>query len=157
MYKTKSDLPEKIRTACVALLNQRLADSIDLMLQAKQAHWNVKGPNFIALHKIFDEVATDGAEHMDLIAERIMQLGGAAEGTIRVASQRSELPAYPLAISSGADHVATLSTALAAFGARIRRAIDEADKLGDKTTADVFTEISRGVDEKLWFVEAHLG
>jgi len=156
MYKTKNDLPEKTRAACVELLNQRLADSIDLMVQAKQAHWNVKVPNFISLHRLFDEVATAAAEHADLIAEGIMQLGGAAEGTIRVASQRSELPEYPRAISSGADHVATLSTALAAFGARVRRAIDEADKLGDKTTADVFTEISRGVDEKLWFVETHL-
>ena len=157
MYKTKNDISEKTRMATVAILNARLADAIDLMHQAKQAHWNVKGPNFIALHKLFDEIVDAAEEYMDLLAERVVQLGGTAEGTIQVAAQRSVLKEYPLQMSAERDHVAALSSALAAFGKSVRQAIDQSDELGDRDTADIFTEISRGTDKYLWFVEAHLG
>ena len=157
MYKTKNDISEKTRIVTVALLNARLADSIDLMHQAKQAHWNVKGPSFIALHKLFDEIVDAAEDYMDLLAERVVQLGGTAEGTIQVAAQRSVLKEYPLQMSAERDHVAALSSALAAFGKSVRQAIDQSDELGDRDTADIFTEISRGTDKYLWFVEAHLG
>jgi starvation-inducible DNA-binding protein len=157
MYKTKNDIPEKTRSMLVELLNARLADSVDLMHQAKEAHWNVKGPSFIALHKLFDEIVDSAEEYMDLIAERVVQLGGAAEGTVQVAAQRTTLTPYPVAVSAQRDHVEALSSALAAYGKSARRAIDESGELGDKDTADIFTEISRGVDKYLWFVEAHLG
>ena len=157
MYKTKNDISEKTRMATVAILNARLADAIDLMHQAKQAHWNVKGPNFIALHKLFDEIVDAAEDYMDLLAERVVQLGGTAEGTIQVAAQRSVLKEYPLQMSAERDHVAALSSALAAFGKSVRQAIDQSDELGDRDTADIFTEISRGTDKYLWFVEAHLG
>ena len=141
----------------VAILNARLADSIDLMHQAKQAHWNVKGSGFIALHKLFDEVVDTAEESMDLLAEPVVQLGGTAEGTIQVAVKRTGLQEYPLHIVNEREHVEALSSALAAYGKSARRAIDQTDELGDKDTADIFTEISRGVDKYLWFVEAHLG
>jgi starvation-inducible DNA-binding protein len=157
MYKTKNDIPEKTRAVLVELLNARLADSVDLMHQAKEAHWNVKGPSFIALHKLFDEIVDSAEEYMDLIAERVVQLGGAAEGTVQVAAKRTTLTPYPVTVSAQRDHVEALSSALAAYGKSARRAIDESDELGDKDTADIFTEISRGVDKYLWFVEAHLG
>jgi starvation-inducible DNA-binding protein len=157
MYKTKNDLPEKTRTEAIAILNAHLANSIDLMHQAKQAHWNVKGPTFIALHKLFDEIVDAAEDYMDLIAERVVQLGGTAEGTIQNAAKRSMLKEYPLSISAERDHVETLSSALASYGKGARRAIDQSDELGDKDTADIFTEISRSVDKYLWFVEAHLG
>ena len=157
MYKTKNDISEKTRMATVAILNARLADAIDLMHQAKQAHWNVKGSNFIALHKLFDEIVDAAEEYMDLLAERVVQLGGTAEGTIQMAAQRSALKEYPLQMSAERDHVAALSSALAAFGKSVRQAIDQSDELGDRDTADIFTEISRGTDKYLWFVEAHLG
>jgi starvation-inducible DNA-binding protein len=157
MYKTKNDLAEKTRAAAVEILNARLADSVDLMHQAKQAHWNVKGPTFIALHKLFDEIVDSVEEYMDLIAERVVQLGGTAEGTIQVATIRSTLKEYPSTISAEREHLEALSSALAAYGKNARRAIDQSDELGDKDTADIFTEISRGVDKYLWFVEAHLG
>jgi len=157
MYKTKNDISEKTRMATVAILNARLADAIDLMHQAKQAHWNVKGSNFIALHKLFDEIVDAAEDYMDLLAERVVQLGGTAEGTIQVAAQRSVLKEYPLQMSAERDHVAALSSALAAFGKSVRQAIDQSDELGDRDTADIFTEISRGTDKYLWFVEAHLG
>jgi len=117
----------------------------------------VKGPNFIALHKLFDEIVDAAEEAMDLIAERVVQLGGTAEGTIQVATRRSTLREYGLDISADRDHVEALSSALAAFGKGVRQAIDQADELGDKDTADIFTEISRDADKYLWFVEAHLG
>lgn len=157
MYKTKNSLPEETRNAVVRILNARLADSVDLMHQAKQAHWNVKGPSFIALHKLFDEIVDAAEEYMDLLAERVVQLGGTAEGTLQIAVKQSELAEYPLGISAERDHVQALSSALAAYGKSVRRAIDDTDQLGDKDSADIFTEISRGADKYLWFVEAHLG
>ncbi len=157
MHKTRNDLPEKTRHEVAAILNARLADSVDLMHQAKQAHWNVKGPSFIALHKLFDEIVDEAEEWMDLMAERVVQLGGIAEGSVRVAAKRSTLKEYPPDISAERDHVEALSAALAAYGKSVRHAIDQADELHDKDTADLFTEVSRGVDKYLWFVEAHLG
>ena len=155
MHKTKNDLPEKVRTQIVSLMQERLAEAVDLVTQAKQAHWNVKGPNFIALHELFDAVYGHAGEHVDLIAERIVQLGGTAEGTLRAAAKRTQLPEYPLNLVAGREHVEALSHSLAYFGETVRRAINQADEIGDKDTADIFTEISRSVDKDLWFVEAH--
>src|SRR6267378_5590290 len=155
MHKTKNDLPEKVRVQVVSLLQERLAEAVDLVTHAKQAHWNVKGPHFIALHELFDQVYEHAGEHVDLLAERIVQLGGTAEGTVRVVAKRSELPEYPLTISTGEEHVWALSSALSNFGERIRRAIDQTADLGDVGSSDICTEISRGTDKWLWFVEAH--
>lgn len=156
LHKTKLDIDAGDREKLVDLLNQRLADVIDLKTQAKQAHWNVKGMSFRALHELFDEVATVVEGHVDLIAERATALGGVALGTARQAAQRSGLQEYPLEITDGAAHVDALSTALADCGKAIRRSIDESTELGDQDTADVFTEVSRDLDKYLWMVEAHI-
>ncbi len=156
MNPTKNDLSEEQRTSLAQLLNERLADLIDLGLQAKQAHWNVKGPTFIALHELFDSVAEEIEEFVDDVAERVVALGGIAEGTIGIVGKRTKLAAYPPNITSGRDHVEALSTALATVGKAVRAAIDRATELGDADTADLFTGISRDIDKKLWFVEAHL-
>lgn len=155
MHTTKNDLATGTRTEVVEMLNARLADVIDLKTQAKQAHWNVKGSHFIGLHELFDQVSVAAEAHTDLIAERITALGGTAFGTARVVARNSTLPEYPLEIVDGTAHVEALSTAMADFGKKIRANIDDADKLGDKNTADLFTEVSREVDKLLWFVEAH--
>jgi starvation-inducible DNA-binding protein len=155
MHPTKNDLPQKTRVKVIAVLADRLADATDLMLQSKQAHWNVKGPSFIALHELFDKVAESSEEWVDLLAERIVQLGGTAEGTVQATAARTSLAPYPLQIVSGTDHVEALSSALASFGKKVRAAIEKTDKQGDKDAADIFTEISRDVDKYLWFVEAH--
>lgn len=155
LLSTKNELPEAGRREVTVLLNQRLADCIDLQTQCRQAHWNVKGPSFIALHKLFDDIASDILEYGDLLAERVVQLGGTAEGTVGVVAKRSRLLDYPLRLSSGAEHVAALSDALAQFGRTTRIGIEEMNKLEDAVSADVLTEISRGVDKWLWFVEAH--
>ena len=154
-YPTKNDVPEASRHEAVALLNQRLADCIDLQAQSKQAHWNVKGPTFIALHHLFDEINAAVAEYADLLAERVVQLGGIAEGTVGVVAERSTLVDYPIGLSTGAEHVAALSDALALYGRSVRVGIEEMNELEDAGSADILTEISRGVDKWLWFVEAH--
>lgn len=156
MHKTKNDLAKGKREKVIEILNARLADVIDLKTQAKQAHWNVKGIHFIGLHELFDQVATAAEAHTDLIAERITALGGTAYGTARVVAQNSSLSEYPLEIVDGTAHVDALSTAMSDFGKKVRKGIDETDDLGDKDTADLFTEVSREIDKLLWFVEAHI-
>lgn len=152
---TRNSLPEKTRLEMSALLQDRLADSIDLMMQAKQAHWNVKGPNFIALHELFDKVFSETSEHVDVMAERIVQLGCSARGTVRIAAAHSTLPEYPADISTGRQHVAELAHAIAFYGEQVRKAIATATRLEDADTADIFTEVSRSADSSLWIVEAH--
>ena len=156
MFDTRNDLPVNVREPVIELLNARLADAIDLGAQSKHAHWNVKGPNFIALHELFDKVAESVEEQIDTLAERVTALGGRALGTIAAVARNSTLKPYPEDISEGQMHVDALSAALAAYGARIRAAIDAADRLGDADTADLFTGISRETDKYLWFLEAHL-
>jgi starvation-inducible DNA-binding protein len=155
MYETENDISEKNRSELNALMNQRLASAVDLQMQMKQAHWNVKGPSFIGLHELFDKVDEAVESYVDMIAERIVQLGGIAEGTVRVAAARSRLAEYPLAIADGMAHVEAVARALSTFGEEARATIYEADELDDADTMDLFTEISRGIDKWLWFVEAH--
>src|SRR5262247_93945 len=156
MFVTKNDLPETTRLKVIDLCNGRLADAIDLQTQCKQAHWNVKGPNFISLHLLFDKINEDVEDYVDEIAERAVQLGGVAEGTARMVAKRSALAEYPASAVDGRSHVEALSSALATFGKAARKTIGEANELGDLDTADLFTEVSRGVDKWLWMVEAHL-
>ena len=155
LHPTKIDIADNTRAAMIELLNARLADAVDLATQMKQAHWNVKGPSFIALHELFDGIHAAVQGHVDNLAERITALGGTARGTAGVAAAGSTLPAYPLEIHAGAEHVDAVSAALAAFGAGVRAAIAEAGEAGDADTEDLFVEVSRDIDKNLWLVEAH--
>ncbi len=156
MQTTHNTLSENIRAQSIELLNKHLAASIDLHAQVKQAHWNVRGPGFIAIHQLFDTVAEQVEGYTDLLAERAGGLGGTAQGTIQVAAERSFLIAYKHGIADEKSHVFAVSGSLAAFGQSAREAIDEAAKSGDADTADLFTQISRGVDQQLWLVESHI-
>jgi starvation-inducible DNA-binding protein len=156
MHPTRNDLPARTRARLEKLLNQRLADALDLEAASKQAHWNVKGPQFIALHELFDQVHGNIEEHVDALAERITALGGTALGTVGAAARGSSLTPYPERISAGPAHVAALADRLADFGRKVRQAIAAANKFDDADSADLFTEISRDVDKYLWFLEAHL-
>jgi starvation-inducible DNA-binding protein len=156
MQHTHNTLSENIRAKSVELLNKHLAAAIDLHGQVKQAHWNVRGPAFIAVHELFDKVADTVEDYSDTLAERAAALGGTAQGTVQVATERSFLVPYALGIADEKKHIFTLSASLAAFGESARQAIDEAVGYGDAATADLFTEISRGIDHQLWFVESHL-
>lgn len=153
---TKNALPATTRVEMVNLLNQNLADILDLQLQAKHAHWNVKGPSFFSLHELFDKVAEEVEGFADELGERAVALGGFALGTARLVVANSRLPEYPSDMIAGSAHVEALSGALAAFGKSVREAIEAASKAGDADTSDLFTEVSRGTDKLLWFVEAHL-
>ena len=153
MYKTANTLPEQIRSRSVALLNRHLAATIDLHAQTKQAHWNVRGPTFIAIHELFDKVADVVEEYSDKIAERAGTLGGTAEGTVQTATERSFLEPYRLGVADAATHIAAVAEALASIGESVRNAIDESDQFGDIDTSDLFTEVSRGIDYQLWLVE----
>src|SRR6266851_8383678 len=134
MFKTKNDLSEATRVKAIELLNARLADCKDLQTQTKQAHWNVKGPNFIGLHKLFDEINDAVEDYVDDIAERAVQLGGVAEGTARMVAKRSSLAEYPAHAVDGRSHVEALSSILAAFGKAAQKASGEANELGDRHT-----------------------
>ncbi len=155
MHPTKNGLAEPVRKKIIELCNARLADTIDLYSQVKTAHWNVKGPQFIALHELFDDISGEVLEYVDTIAERAVQLGGNAEGTVRISSARTTLAVYPAQIIRGSDHVDAVSSALAQYGNLCREAINFSDEVGDKLTADMFTGIGRGIDKSLWFVESH--
>ena len=156
MYDTKIDLSEEVRTKVAKYLNERLADAIDLGAQTKHAHWNVKGPNFIALHELFDKVAENVEDHIDELAERVTQLGGTAYGTLAAAARATSLRPYPEDITEGVAHVEALSASLADFGKKVRKGIATTGDWGDADTADLLTGISRDVDKYLWFLEAHL-
>lgn len=155
-FKTRIDLPADRRDKLIALLNQHLADTFDLYGQSKQAHWNVKGPQFHQLHELFDDLAGQVEDYVDLIAERVTALGGTALGTVRMAAGASRLAEYPLDAGDSMQFVEALAVRFAALAATTRAAIDAADELGDADTADLFTEVSRGLDKSLWFLEAHL-
>ena len=155
-YKSNNDIPDNTRKAMIALLNSRLADAIDLRLAVKEAHWNVKGPNFIALHEFFDAIQGRIDTYADDIAERAVALGGVVSGTVRAAAAASSLAAYPTNITAEKDHLKALSERLGAFGKAAREAIDAADEADDKDTADLFTSMSRALDKDLWMIEAHL-
>jgi starvation-inducible DNA-binding protein len=155
-FRTRIDIPVKSREDLVQLLNARLADAFDLYSQLKQAHWNVKGSDFIQLHELYDEIAASVLEYVDMIAERATALGGLALGTARMAAAASALDEYPLDAVEDVDTVAAIADRLAAYGASVRSAIDDALELNDQDTGDLFIEVSRAIDKHLWFVEAHL-
>jgi starvation-inducible DNA-binding protein len=155
-FPTKVDLGPSIRDKATVLLNQHLADTLDLFSQIKQAHWNVKGLQFMQLHELFDKLAEGVEDYVDLLAERITALGGVALGTARMSATASRLPEYPLDAVDGSAHVAALVERFAALGKTTRAAIDTASDFGDADTADIFTEVSRSLDKDLWFLEAHL-
>lgn len=155
-YPTRIDLAVDIRTTVVNILSQTLASSVDLKTQIKQAHWNVKGMDFLQLHELFDEMAGELEEFVDMVAERITALGAIAKGTARIAVEASILPEYPLDAVGGKEHLIALADRYAAYGKHVREAIDKTDTAGDADTADLYTEISRAIDKRLWFLEAHL-
>jgi starvation-inducible DNA-binding protein len=156
MHPTQNDISANNRRKLVDLLNASVADCSDLLSQAKQAHWNVKGENFIALHELFDQVYLTLLPHVDVLAERIAQLGGQVYGTLRAAAKASKLKEYPLEAADGQEHVRALSAAIASVAKSARANIEASEKLGDQNATDIFTALSRDLDKYLWFVEAHL-
>jgi starvation-inducible DNA-binding protein len=156
MYKSNVGVPEANRQAIIALLNARLADAVDLFTQIKWAHWNLKGMHFIQLHELFDSIAEHVEGHTDTIAERIVALGGVANGTAREVATRSGLKEADLTAADGASQLKWLVHNVAHHANALRQAVNESDDLDDKITADLFTSETRELDKDLWFLEAHL-
>ena len=154
-YKSRNDLNSNAKSVSIGILNARLADAIDLALLTKQAHWNIKGPQFIALHEMIDGFRTELDDHVDTMAERAVQLGGTALGTTQAVAGSTTLAPYPTDIYAANDHLAALIERYAKVGSAVRAAIDETDNAGDADTADLFTAFSRALDKALWFLEAH--
>jgi starvation-inducible DNA-binding protein len=154
--KTANALASNIRNSSVGLLNARVADTIDLALATKQAHWNLRGPQFIAVHEMLDLLRADLDGYVDTMAERAAALGGVALGTVQTTAKATTLTAYPTNIHAVPDHLKALAERTAAVGNAVRKNIDETDEAGDAATADVFTEVSRGLDKWLWVIESHL-
>jgi starvation-inducible DNA-binding protein len=155
-HASHNDLSANVKSASISLLNARLADAIDLALLTKQAHWNVKGPQFIALHEMFDGFRTELDGHVDTMAERVVQLGGIAHGTTQAVAEATTLAAYPLDISTSKDHLAAVIERYGQVANTVRAAIDTTANAGDADTADLFTAFSRAMDKALWFLEAHV-
>jgi starvation-inducible DNA-binding protein len=155
-YPTKNNLKSNVKTASIELLNARVADCIDLALLTKQAHWNLKGREFIAVHEMLDGFRTQVDDYVDTMAERVVQLGGTALGTVQTTTKTTTLPPYPIDIHTVPDHLKALIERYGQTANSIREAIDQSAESGDATTADVFTEVSRGLDKSLWFLEAHV-
>jgi len=155
-FSSSVKLSEDTKSKVIEILNARLADTVDMKTQVKHAHWNVKGIQFFQLHELFDSIASHLEDQSDLIAERVTQLGGVANGTARQAAADSSIKEYDFNAVKGEEHVRALVDRLAKLANAARKAIDDTGKLGDQATADVFTEITRAADKDLWFLEAHL-
>ena len=153
MPKKNTALPEEQQAKLIELLNRRLADAIDLQLQSRQAYWNVKGPNFLSLRELFDTITQEVENDANQLAERIVQFGGVAEGTARAVTDRTSLDGYRLAAADGKGHIDALSATLTDFGRHLRYASEQAAELQEADTADLFTQIARGIDKWLWFVK----
>jgi starvation-inducible DNA-binding protein len=154
-HATSINLSPETRAKVVGLLNQQLANVSDLYSQTKQAHWNVRGPEFYQVHKLFDDLAAPLQEMIDEVAERAVTIGGFALGTVRCAANLSELEEFPL--EPGAmEYVQELAKRYATVANSVRQSIDKSADAGDATTADLFTQLSRTLDKSVYFLEAHL-
>lgn len=154
--ETRIDIPERTREQVITTLNQQLADMFDLYSQTKQAHWNVKGPEFFQLHNLFDKLAEEVLENIDALAERVTALGGVAMGTVHMAAQNSRLPEFPGRSVQSMSCVEVLAVRFASLAETTRSAIDIASEQQDETTANILQDISAALDKDLWLLEAHL-
>lgn len=155
MHKTMNPISENIRGSMVELLQTHLATAVDITYQTKQAHWNVKGMNFIAVHELFDDLHEETEEYVDTIAERLTAIGGQAHGTVQAASENSLLDPYPLDLVKSEDHLKRLTESYAKWSAAVAEGIEEASEAGDPLTEDLLTAIGRGLDKGIYFMESH--
>lgn len=153
---TRNPRPSNARAAVIEILQGRLADGIDLALSTKQAHWNIKGPQFIAVHLMLDGFRTEQDEWVDTIAERIVQLGGIAHGTTQAVTAASKLSPYPTTAVAIPEHLESLIERSVQFAHAIVENTEDAAQAGDADTADILTQVSRALEKQLWFLEAHL-
>ena len=150
-------LEDNARKTAISELQACMSDGLSLSMSLKQAHWNLKGPNFIAVHELLDGVKTRLDPNIDDMAERIQQLDGTAVGTVEEVARATRLEPYPTNLTSAEDHLREVADRLRAYGERVRAAIDTVDEAGDADSADILTAASRQADKDLWFIESHRG
>ncbi len=156
MYHNRVALSDEQKQKAVDVMQLRLAEALDMYSQAKFAHWNVKGVNFYQLHLVFDSVAEAIFPQIDQIAERMTQLGGVANGTVRQSATTSQIPEYEVTLTAGMDHVNALANALGCYAQALRQASDDIDEIGDEPTSDFFKQLVVEAEEQLYFLESHL-
>jgi starvation-inducible DNA-binding protein len=156
LLPSRNDLSQKARTEVVDLTNRAIASLIDLQLQTKQTHWNLRAPQFIAIHEMLDELYADLDKYVDVLAERITQLGGTAYGTLEAVTAHTKLETYPAKVHTWESRIEHFANVIAIAGAQCREAIDQTDEAGDAVSADIYTGVARGIDMWLWKVESHL-
>lgn len=140
----------------VEQLNLMVAIAADLRSQTKQAHWTVVGPNFIALHKLFDEVAEVLLAHVDLYAERVRALQAIPMGTVRHAAQASPLDEFPEGEIDEQETLRLILERLEAYSESLTKAIDVCDEAEDMTSQDILIEGQQQADLQAYFVRSHL-
>lgn len=155
-HGSHNSLPTNVKSTSIAILNKVLAEGIDLALLTKQAHWNLKGPRFIAIHLMLDQFRDNLDEHVDTVAERVVQLGGQAVGTVQGVAAATKLAPYPVDATDENVHLAELVERYAQVATAAREGIDQTDEAGDPDSADILTGFSRTLDKSLWFLESHL-
>lgn len=154
-FSTLNDLSYEARTLAVDVLNARLADLVVLHSLAKQMHWNVKGVHFRQLHELYDDAAGALLEPIDMVAERVVQLGGVAEGSAARAAKTSDLHDIALDITASMDTARALASRWSEVALGVRASIGALAESGDEGSLDLLTEVSRLLDKYLWFIEAH--
>ena len=156
MYKTPSSLSESVRASVASTLNQRLADGLDLHSQIKVAHWNIRGPQFPALHPLFEQFAIQLAVRNDEIAERAVTLGGHAIGTARQVAKGSRLPEYPTETTRDLEHVKALADRIDVYLEGVRESRKLAEQHGDTDTYDLLSAVVSELEKNNWFLRATL-
>ena len=155
-WSTRNDLGDNAKESSINTLQALLVDSVDLYNATRQAHWNLKGSNFIGLHEMLDGFYNDLNLSTDLLAERAVMLGGIPDTTTQTLAGTTRLPPYPAELLNSIGHLRELADRYAQVGKALRQSIDETDDAGDADTSDLLTEVSRALDKKLWMIEAHL-
>ena len=156
MYKSPSPLSADARHAVCKTLNARLADGLDLHSQIKVAHWNIRGPQFAALHPLFETFAMSLAAHNDTFAERNVTLGGRAYGTARHVASESNLPEYPQETTRDMEHVLLLAERIERYLDGLRASRKVAEENGDTDSVDLCTQVITEFEKHDWFLRASL-
>jgi starvation-inducible DNA-binding protein len=157
MHASPSRLPESARTRIAEALNAVLADGLDLHASLEGAHWNLKGPEFPALHLLFEQIATGLAAHDGAVAERAVTLGARACGTVRHVARTSRIADYPQETARELEHVRLLADRIDTFLEGVRAARGVAEAAGATDTVDLLTGIATELEKHGGFLRATAG